>query len=92
MTYARRTDSSHAEVRDTLRKLGCRVEDCSWIGRGWPDLMVRLPGRDWAAIEVKSAKGKLKQAQEQWRDRMGMRYVVLRSAEEAVQWWREEAA
>jgi hypothetical protein len=92
MTYARRTDLSHAEVRDTLRKLGYVVIDTSRVGGGFPDLM--LCGHDGATVlvEVKAKTGKLRASQERFRENWPGRYVVLRSAEEAVQWWREEAA
>jgi hypothetical protein len=83
--YARRQDGTQAEVVQALRACGCQVEDTSWIGRGWPDLMVRL-GTDWHAIEVKSRTGKLRQAQEAWRDRWGIPFAVLRSADEAIAW------
>jgi hypothetical protein len=39
--YARRQDGTHQEVVQALRACGCQVEDTSWIGRGWPDLMGR---------------------------------------------------
>lgn len=96
MTYARRTDSTHAAVRDTLRKLGYVVIDTSRVGSGFPDLM--LCGRGQAdtpevvLVEVKAKTGRLRASQERFRENWPGRYVVLRSAEEAIRWWREEAA
>jgi Holliday junction resolvase len=92
MTYARRTDSSHAEVRDTLRKLGYAVVDTSRAGSGFPDLVVCDREGRTVLVEVKARTGRLRASQERFRENWPGRYVVLRSAEEAVQWWREEAA
>lgn len=91
MTYARRTDSSHAEVRDTLRKLGYTVIDTSRFGGGFPDLVCWGPDARICFVEVKAARGRLRAAQEKFAASCP-RYVVLRSAEEAIRWWREEAA
>jgi hypothetical protein len=45
VSYARRTDRTHAVIRDTLRKLGWLVLDCSRVGGGFPDLVCIKAGR-----------------------------------------------
>lgn len=45
MSYARRTDRTHAVIRDTLRKCGWLVLDCSRVGGGFPDLVCIKAGR-----------------------------------------------
>jgi hypothetical protein len=88
--YAARTDQTHAEVRDALRRLGYTVIDCARVGGGFPDLM--LCGHDGATVlvEVKAKTGKLRASQEKFRDNWPGRYVVLRSQDEAIQWAQDE--
>lgn len=38
--YARQVDTSHAPIRDALRKAGLQVIDASRVGDGFPDLLV----------------------------------------------------
>lgn len=40
--YAKRTDSSHSEIRDGLRAEGWDVADMSAVGGGIPDLFVMI--------------------------------------------------
>lgn len=50
--YARRVDTTHAPVRDALRKVGATVLDTSRLGDSAPDLIVGWQGRT-LAVEVK---------------------------------------
>jgi len=43
MTYARKVDTNHAEIRDGLRAAGYQVVDTSKFGAGFPDLIVIDP-------------------------------------------------
>jgi hypothetical protein len=86
--YARRVDSTQGEVVQALRACGLWVMDCSRVGSGFPDLLVggSALGEAIAAVEVKSRTGKLRAQQEKWREGWPARYVVLRSADEALAW------
>jgi len=44
MTWRRRVDRNHAEIRDGLRRCGYSVWDCSRFGDGFPDLLLRVGG------------------------------------------------
>ncbi len=58
MTYARRVDSNHAELKGYFEHLGCGVTDLSRVGCGVPDLLVSLH-KQTVLVEVKSEYGKL---------------------------------
>ena len=45
MPYARRTDRTHSEVIDALRRSGWFVFDTSRIGKGFPDAVAARAGR-----------------------------------------------
>jgi len=55
MTYARKVDTNHAEIRDGLRAAGYKAIDASKWGDGFPDLIVIDPkGRMYfILVEVK---------------------------------------
>ena len=40
MSYAKKVDANHGEIRDGLRALGYQVVDTSKHGAGFPDLIV----------------------------------------------------
>lgn len=85
MLHGRR-DSTHAEIRDTLRAMGASVADTGDAGRSFPDLVVGMCGATFL-VEAKAAKGKLSDGQsdfaQAWR---GSSVVVLRSAKDATEW------
>jgi hypothetical protein len=43
--YARRVDTTHADIRDALRDIGAVVHDTSALGDDFPDLVVGWRGR-----------------------------------------------
>src|SRR5438132_13277230 len=60
------------------------------VQRGVPDMLVEIPAKGFHAmrIEFKRGKAKLTDEQEEWRahyEAMGFKYVVCRSAVEAVE-------
>ncbi len=55
--YARQVDTSHALIRDALRKAGLRVIDCSRVGGGFPDLLVHARGRV-ILVECKTSRNR----------------------------------
>ena len=81
-----RRDSTHAEVKQTLRDMGASVADLADVGGDLPDLLVGICRRNYW-VEVKSPTGKQSEGQVRfsatWR---GDPPVVLRSASDAVEW------
>ena len=90
MRYAARRDGNAGVILDALRKAGFTVMDFSLAGQGIPDALVTraLPdGTPWACwVEVKMPKGRLKTAQEAFRDVFEPRgeHYVARDAEAAI--------
>ena len=90
MRYAARRDSNAGVILDALRKAGFTVMDFSLAGQGIPDALVTraLPdGTPWVCwVEVKMPKGRLKTAQEAFRDVFEPRgeHYVARDAEAAI--------
>lgn len=86
MRHGRR-DSTHAEIRDELRALGASVVDLGDVGRNIPDLLVGFCDRDYK-VEAKSAKGEQSDGQSEFaRTWRGSPVVVLRSREQAREWY-----
>jgi hypothetical protein len=90
MRYAARRDGNASAILDALRKTGFTVMDFSLAGQGIPDALVTraLPdGTPWVCwVEVKMPKGRLKTAQEAFRDVFEPRgeHYVARDAEAAI--------
>ena len=90
MRYAARRDANAGVILDALRKAGFTVMDFSLAGQGIPDALVTraLPdGTPWVCwVEVKMPKGRLKTAQEAFRDVFEPRgeHYVARDAEAAI--------
>lgn len=57
MTFARRVDSNHAEIKDAFEYCGCSVFDTSRVPK-FTDLVVGFMGVN-VIVEVKSKDGKL---------------------------------
>ena len=55
--YARNVDTTHAPIRDALRKAGFGVVDTSRLGDGFPDLLVHSRGRV-VPIEAKTSRNR----------------------------------
>ncbi len=87
MRRAAKVDGNHGEIVQALRRVGCRVLDLSRVGAGCPDLLVSLPQRgripELMLMEVKTARGKLTQAQRIF-DAAGWPVFVVRSVDEAL--------
>lgn len=80
---AGRRDANHAAIRDGLRRLGHFVIDCGGVGGGVPDLCVFPFGRTTLGavwLELKVARGKLRQSQLDWRAQAEARGLVVRVA------------
>ena len=55
MSYARRVDTTHKPIKQTLEAAGFFVVDCSRFGGGFPDLIATKHRRAYF-IECKSSK------------------------------------
>lgn len=90
MRHAARRDANDALISDALRKAGFTVYDYTKAGCGIPDKLVTklLPdGTAWACwVEVKTPKGKLRDAQEAFRAVFEGRgqFYVARDPERAI--------
>ena len=63
-------DANHKQVVHALERFGCRVVDLSRVGGGCADILVYRPSTGLLRlIEIKTAKGKLSEAQEAFRGR-----------------------
>lgn len=60
--YAKRTDTTHAAIRDALRGAGWTVADYSAVGNGVPDLRA-LKGNVGLWVDAKSKGGQVEHAQ-----------------------------
>lgn len=52
---AKRTDSNQTEIVKLFRNLGCTVQILSDVGRGCPDLVIGMQGKNFL-VEVKDGK------------------------------------
>lgn len=80
--WARRTDSTHREVVDTLRRCGWTVADTSRLS-GFVDA-VAWKGDTVRLVEIKTGKGKHTASQRKLLEQ-GCPIVTLTSAEQAAQ-------
>jgi len=91
MNYARRTDTTHAPIRDALRRIGATVLDTHAMGEGFPDLVVgyrkrttlieckwRRPTREGGSHGESQLQRELR---ESWR---GADWIVVDSPDEAL--------
>ena len=85
MTPGKRVDAPHAEIRDSLRRCGYVVIDCSAFGHGFPDLLAVDKANRIHLLEVKTAKGKLREKQVEFFDKLrGCPVHVVRNIEQAL--------
>jgi hypothetical protein len=85
--YAKRHDANHKSIVTGLRKLGYFIVDMAPVGGGVLDLLVydRLQNPVW--IELKTAKGKLRESQTAFiaqLERRGIHHGVARTLDEAL--------
>jgi hypothetical protein len=83
ITYARRVDRNHAEVRTALRAAGWHVTDLFRVGRGVPDMLAARPGLA-VLVEVKVKGEKLTEAEEAYLKLYPGPAVVVYGAQDAV--------
>ncbi len=88
MRLKARTDANHSEVVKALRDAGCSVQSLAATGRGVPDLLVGIAGKN-LLMEVKDgAKApsarKLTPDESQWHDNWTGQVAVVNSIDEAL--------
>jgi len=81
---AARVDANHGEIVAEFRRLGCAVESLAGMGKGVPDLLVCMHGRN-ELVEVKTEKGKLTEDQVKWFAKWPAPVHVVRSTEDVAQ-------
>ena len=84
---AAKVDSTQPAIVDALRKRGAKVWSLATVGRGFPDLLVMVPGmgsRGWFLLECKTPGGKLTPAQVEWHAANDGVAHVVESPEEAI--------
>ena len=79
---SQRKDANHDEIVDEYRKQRCAVVSLARVGNGCPDLLVLGYGR-LCLVEVKTPKGPLKPAQEDFARVWPVR--VVRSRAEVIE-------
>ena len=78
-----RSDANQAEIMDALRAVGAEVESLHRVGRGCPDLLVGIFGKNYL-MEIKSPRGRLLVTQRIWHRRWPGQVCVVRSVEDAL--------
>ena len=89
MRRAAKVDANQKEIVEGLRKLGCSVEVTSAVGKGFPDIIVGLRGKNYL-IEIKDgnkcpSQQKLTSDQIEWHDAWRGQKVVCNSLDKAVE-------
>jgi Holliday junction resolvase len=78
-----KVDANHAEIVKALRKAGCSVLSLAAIGDGAPDVLVGYKGKN-VLFEIKRAKGKLNDQQQEFKREWRGELCVVRSVDEAL--------
>ena len=81
--YDAKVDKNQPEIVAALRAVGASVLHLHAVGRGCPDLAVGFRGVTYF-LEVKSDKGKLTPAEQEFFDTWKGRAAIVRSPEEAL--------
>ncbi len=80
----KRVDANQAEIVATLRARGCSVQSLAELGKGVPDLLVGFRRENYL-MEVKSASGRLTEAEQKWHKSWRGWVYVVHSIEEALE-------
>ena len=81
---AKRVDANQAQIVQQLRDFGASVLDLHTVGKGCVDILVGYRGRSYP-MEIKTAHGKLTDAEEKFYDEWRGNYYVIHDIEEAIQ-------
>ena len=83
MRWAAKVDANQAEIVEALRQVGASVLVLSRVGQGCADLAAGIRGETFF-LEVKSGKGKLTPAEQEFMDKWRGHYAIVRTPEEAL--------
>lgn len=83
MPHAHRVDANQSEIIDALRRCGVTVVDLSAVGHGVPDLLAADIAGTFL-VEVKTATGRLRDAQRRFADSWPGDLYVVRDVGEAI--------
>jgi hypothetical protein len=85
MRRAAKVDANQAAIVEALRKCGCSVLSLAAIGKGAPDLLIGLRGKNVLA-EVKNpdTRGKLNDLQNDWHTKWAGQVLTVTSPEDAL--------
>lgn len=81
---AKRVDKNQPEIVDALRTAGASVHLLHDQGRGCPDLLVGIYGRN-LLIEVKSEDGDLNELQKKWHGEWKGQVITVRTVQHALE-------
>jgi hypothetical protein len=82
----KRTDSNQQEIINTLRALGCSVQDLSQVGRGTPDIICGFRGKNFL-LEIKNVADRAPQltpCEQQWIRKWQGQVGVITSIRDAL--------
>ena len=87
--YAAKVDANQGEIVLALRRLGCTVMSIASVGRGCPDLVVGVRGKN-VLLEVKDGRRppserKLTEAEREWIDAWRGQVNVVESVDDAIE-------
>ena len=83
MRWDAKTDANQAAIVQALRDAYCSVLPMHRLGQGAPDLAVGKNGNVYF-LEVKTDKGKLTPAEQEFMDEWRGHYAIVRTADEAL--------
>ena len=83
MSFSRRVDANQIAVVEALRQIGASVTLLHRVGYGCPDLLVGLGGKNFL-LEVKVAKGSVRDTQKLWFETWRGQAHIVRTPEEAI--------
>jgi hypothetical protein len=80
---AAKIDDNQPEIVDALLAIGCSVQSLAAVGKGCPDLLVGLAGRNYL-LEIKSEAGQFTRDQKAWHATWNGPAHIVRSITEAI--------
>lgn len=78
-----RIDGNHVSIRRYFEAHGCEVESTAQLGNGFPDLVVAW-GHRLALVEVKTARGRIREDQRRFLQRFPMTHIVRTDTDAAA--------
>jgi len=88
MRTAARIDDNHNEIVAALRQIGCSVQSLAAVGKGCPDLLAGLSGRNFL-LEIKNerqppSKQALTTDELLWHNNWNGKVSIVRNCKEAL--------